>query len=62
MIHSWHAYLLAVMLVCAGAFTKVILPRFPYETFLIAGLVPVTLGYLGKRMAQKLKVFNGKDI
>jgi len=60
-LHSWLALLVALAIIIVLGFIKVLISSFPYETAVIGGIVPVTLGYFGKRVWQKHKSFNKLD-
>lgn len=57
MIKSSYALILGFALLVAGAFAKVLIPEFPFET-LKDGIVVLGCGYFGKRVVQRHRSFN----
>ena len=54
MIKSWTAYALSTVAVIVLGFVKVKIPAYPIET-VVTAIVTITLGYFGKRLAQRHK-------
>ena len=58
MIRSWHALLIALIIIVANGYVKALLvPALPYET-MTACTVAICTAYITKRIVQKMTVFN----
>ena len=52
MIKSWIAYAMSTVAVIGLGFVTVKIPTYPIET-VVTAIVAITLGYFGKRLAQR---------
>ena len=59
-IPSWIALLMGLGSTMLVGFLKVAMHSYPHEA-VIGGIVGITLGYIGKRVVQKHKSFNGSS-
>lgn len=59
MIKTYHALLISLGLITLLGFIKsLFVTGLPLETMVVGGIVPITLGYFGKRVWQKHRSFN----
>jgi len=56
MITSSCALVIALIIIVLGGFSKVVLPRFPYDA-MVTAVVALTSAYITKRIVQKMKQF-----
>jgi len=60
MIRSSHALIISLALIIANGYVKALfVPALPYET-MVTGIVAICVGYITKRIVQKMDMFNGK--